>query len=124
MLHFIFLCISFFPRQKTFPQMLRAFDLRFFFNVVNKFSRIEFLIPYTFALQSYTMITDMDYQRLMDWAEELQKEVQSYTKEEALQFLIRTGVFDKDGNYTEDYPNLAAWHRANKLKKCTISDPI
>lgn len=69
------------------------------------------------------MMTDKEYQKIMARAEELQKEVQNYTKEEALQFLIRKGLLDKDGNFPEHYPNLAAWGRANKLKKCTISDP-
>lgn len=49
------------------------------------------------------MITDKDYQNIMDWAKELQKEVQNYTQEEALQSLIDAGIFDKDGNYTEPY---------------------
>jgi len=59
-------------------------------------------------------MSDKDYQQLMDLADELLKKAQNHTKEEALQSLIDAGIFDKDGNYTEHYPNLAAWSRSHQ----------
>jgi hypothetical protein len=54
-------------------------------------------------------MSDKDIQRLIDLAnEELRKPC---TKEEALGMLMDAGIFDKDGNYTEHYPELAEFSR-------------
>ncbi|MHA4806549.1 hypothetical protein ACX0G9_00510 [Flavitalea flava] len=58
-------------------------------------------------------MSEKDYQNLMDLAAELQKKTP--TKEEALRSFIRAGILDKDGNFTEHYPHLAAWQKENNL---------
>jgi hypothetical protein len=52
-------------------------------------------------------MTDKEYKKMMDEAEEYRKEVENYTKEEALALLCRVGILDKDGNFTKPYKNLA-----------------
>jgi|HubBroStandDraft_2_1064218.scaffolds.fasta_scaffold536961_1 hypothetical protein len=61
-------------------------------------------------------MSEKDYQKLMELADELLKKAKNHTKEEALQSLIRAGIFDKDGNYTENYPALAAWSRRQNFQ--------
>jgi hypothetical protein len=49
-------------------------------------------------------MSDKDYQRLMDLAdEELKKRV---TKEEAIRSLYNAGILDMNGNFTEMYKDL------------------
>ena len=52
-------------------------------------------------------MSEKDYQRLMDLADELLKKTHSYTKEEALRDLYNAGILDKEGNFTKPYENLA-----------------
>jgi hypothetical protein len=52
-------------------------------------------------------MSEKDYQRLMDIMAESLEKAKHYTKEEALAVLIRAGLLDKDGNFTEPYKHLA-----------------
>lgn len=38
------------------------------------------------------------------------------TKEEALDSLVRAGIFNKKGNFTKHYPNLARYQKENRRK--------
>ena len=50
-------------------------------------------------------MSDKDYQRLMDLADQqLKKRV---TREEAIRSLYNAGILDMDGNFTEMYKDLA-----------------
>jgi hypothetical protein len=46
-------------------------------------------------------MSEEEFQSLMDLAKRAAEK--TYTKEEALAILIRVGILDKDGNYTEPY---------------------
>ena len=50
-------------------------------------------------------MTDREYKELIDLAKERLKK--GYTKEEAIRALYNAGIFDKKGNYTKPYKNLA-----------------
>lgn len=50
-------------------------------------------------------MTEKDYQKLMDIAERRLKK--GYTKEEAQRALYNAGIYDKEGNFTKPYKNLA-----------------
>ena len=52
-------------------------------------------------------MSEKDFKLLMELAEESLKRV--LTKEEALQELIRAGIFDANGNYTKPYEILAKY---------------
>lgn len=46
-------------------------------------------------------MSEKDYNVLLKFTEQLLKE--KFTKEEALQSLVRAGILDENGNYTEPY---------------------
>ncbi|HEV2483402.1 MAG TPA: hypothetical protein VGS79_27245 [Puia sp.] len=46
-------------------------------------------------------MSEEEFQLLMDLFK--RKAEETYTKEESLAILVRAGIFDKDGNYTEPY---------------------
>ena len=50
------------------------------------------------------MITNKDYDNLMELAKKLAQE--KLTKEEALQRLMRAGILDENGNFTPPYASL------------------
>lgn len=50
---------------------------------------------------------EKSYKEIMEMLErDLKKK---YTKEESLQFFVRAGILDKDGNFTAPYQNLAKY---------------
>lgn len=50
---------------------------------------------------------ERSYKEIMEMFErDLKKK---YTKEESLQFFVRAGILDKDGNFTAPYQNLAKY---------------
>ena len=51
-------------------------------------------------------MTDKEYQWMMDVANKSLEEAKHATKEEALADLMRCGLLDKDGNFTEPYKHL------------------
>lgn len=48
-------------------------------------------------------MSEKEFQSLMDLFKRAAEEARFLTKEEALAQLVRAGIFDKDGNYTEPY---------------------
>lgn len=48
-------------------------------------------------------MSEKEFQSLMDLMKRAAEEAKDLTKEEALAVLVRAGIFDKDGNYTEPY---------------------
>ena len=67
----------------------------------------------TFVVQTYPM-HDSDIKRLQELAIEQLKKV--FTKEQALEALVRAGILDKDGNHTEPYKNLGKASAKAKLQ--------
>ncbi|HEX3933197.1 MAG TPA: hypothetical protein VHW43_00870 [Puia sp.] len=51
---------------------------------------------------------DKDIQRLMELAEDLRQEVETWTKEEAIASFVRAGIMDENGNLTPPYQELLA----------------
>jgi predicted RNA binding protein with dsRBD fold (UPF0201 family) len=50
-------------------------------------------------------MSEKEYQQIMDLARKKLKK--GYTREEAVFALYNAGIFDKEGNYTKPYKNLA-----------------
>jgi hypothetical protein len=59
---------------------------------------------YLFLPYNHTTMSEEDIKRLRDIARERLKK--GFTREEALEALMRAGILDKDGNHTPPYRNL------------------
>lgn len=73
---------------------------------VKKFFKSAFLFDLFLWGKSNSM-TDKEYQWMMDVANKSLERAKHATKEEALADLMRCGLLDKDGNFTEPYKHLA-----------------
>lgn len=65
-------------------------------------------------------MSEKDYNVLMELAERLQKK--KFTKEEALQSLIRAGIRDENGNYTKPYECLEVTRTSLSSKSIFMYD--